>query len=96
MYKQKAATYDMDQVVSCEVVGRCKDNLIGASLKHLFKSFVLDRGEDKLTVRLVHLAESGWRWVEFEGCRNTVEAVVDKASSVTLLSLLIWLCQFLM
>ena len=22
MYKQKAATYDMDQVVSCEVVGR--------------------------------------------------------------------------
>ena len=48
--------------------------------------FVLGRGEDKLTVRLVHLAESGWRWVEFEGCRNTVEAVVDKASSVTLLS----------
>ena len=58
--------------------------------------FVLGRGEDKLTVRLVHLAESGWRWVEFEGCRNTVEAVVDKASSVTLLSLLIWLCQFLL
>jgi len=59
VYKQKAATYDMDQVVSCEVVGR---------------------GEDKLTVRLVHLAESGWRWVEFEGCRNTVEAVVDKVN----------------
>ena len=30
-------------------------------------------------MRLVHLAESGWRWVEFEGCRNAVEAVVDKA-----------------
>jgi len=59
VYKQKAATYDMDQVVSCEVVGR---------------------GEDRLTVRLVHLAESGWRWVEFEGCRNTVEAVVDKVN----------------
>ena len=25
MYKQKAATYDMDQVVSCEVVGRWED-----------------------------------------------------------------------
>jgi len=59
VYKQKAATYDMDQVVSCEVVGR---------------------GEDRLTVRLVHLAESGWRWVEFEGCRNAVEAVVDKVN----------------
>jgi len=59
VYKQKAATYDMEAVVSCEVVGR---------------------GEDRLTVRLVHLADSGWRWVEFEGSRGTVEAVVDKVS----------------
>ena len=59
VYKQKPATYEMDQVVSCEVVGR---------------------GEDRLTVRLVHLAESGWRYVEFEGGRHTVEAVVDKVN----------------
>ena len=41
-------------------------------------SQVVGRGEDRLTVRLVHLADSGWRWVEFEGSRGTVEAVVDK------------------
>ena len=74
MYKQKAATYDMDQVVSCEVVGRWKD--CSETVTTIFPS---GRGEDRLTVRLVHLAESGWRWVEFEGCRNAVEAVVDKA-----------------
>lgn len=37
-------------------------------------------GEDRLTVRLVHLADSGWRWVEFEGSRSAVEAVVDKVN----------------
>jgi hypothetical protein len=28
----------------------------------------------------VHLADSGWRWVEFEGSRSAVEAVVDKVN----------------
>ena len=55
--------------------GGWKDN----PLKITLDTFFL-RGEDRLTVRLVHLAESGWRWVEFEGCRNTVEAVVDKVN----------------
>ena len=79
MYKQKAATYDMDQVVSCEVVGRWVKKFFS------FNNPSFGRGEDRLTVRLVHLAESGWRWVEFEGCRNTVEAVVDKACSDNLI-----------
>merc|ERR1712150_195674 len=72
-----------DQVVSCEVVGRWEDwnNTIFSSFPlAFFISLPSARGEDKLTVRLVHLAESGWRWVEFEGCRNTVEAVVDKVN----------------
>ena len=62
VYKQKAATYDMEAIVSCEVVGR--------------------GGEDRLTVRMVHLADSGWRWVEFEGSRGTVEALVDKVRQI--------------
>lgn len=61
VYKQKAATYDMDNIVSCQVVGR-------------------NQGEERLVMKLVHLAESGWRWIEFEGSRETIDAVVDKVN----------------
>jgi len=60
VYKQKAATYDMDNIVSCEVVDK--------------------QGEDRQVFKMVYLTESGWRWTEFEGEKDTVEAVVDKVN----------------
>eukprot|EP00090_Calanus_glacialis_P016026 TRINITY_DN25140_c0_g1_i1.p1 TRINITY_DN25140_c0_g1~~TRINITY_DN25140_c0_g1_i1.p1 ORF type:complete len:510 (-),score=242.31 TRINITY_DN25140_c0_g1_i1:56-1585(-) len=60
VYKQKAATYDMDSIVSCEVVDK--------------------QGEDRKMFKMVYLTESGWRWTEFEGETDTVDAVVDKVN----------------
>jgi len=60
VYKQKAATYDMDSIVSCEVVDK--------------------QGEERQVFKMVYLTESGWRWTEFEGEKDTVGAVVDKVN----------------
>jgi len=60
VYKQKAATYDMDNIVSCEVVDK--------------------QGEDRQVFKMIYLTDSGWRWTEFEGERDTVQAVVDKVN----------------
>jgi len=60
VYKQKAATYDMDNIVSCEVVEK--------------------QGEDRKVFKMVYLTDSGWRWTEFEGEKDTVDAVVDKVN----------------
>jgi len=60
VYKQKAATYDMDNIVSCEVVDK--------------------QGEDRQVFKMIYLTESGWRWTEFEGEKDTVETVVDKVN----------------
>jgi len=61
VYKQKPATYDMDNIVSCQIANR-------------------NQGDERLVMKLVHLADSGWRWIEFEGARETIEAVVEKVN----------------
>jgi len=60
VYKQKAATYDMDSIVSCEVVDK--------------------QGDERKVFKMVYLTDSGWRWTEFEGEKDTVDAVVDKVN----------------
>lgn len=59
VYKQKACSYDMDSVVSCEVVDKQ-----GTEEREVFK--------------LIYLTDSGWRWTEFEGEKETVGAVIAK------------------
>jgi len=59
--KQKPATYEMDNIVSCQVVSR-------------------NQGDERLVMKLVHLADSGWRWIEFEGVKETIEGVVEKVN----------------
>ena len=58
VYKQKACTYDMDNIVSCEVVE--------------------DQGEGRKVFKMIYLTDSGWRWNEFEGDTDTVDAVIGK------------------
>ena len=42
---------------------------------------VVDKqGEDRLVFKMIYLTDSGWRWTEFEGERDTVQAVVDKVN----------------
>lgn len=57
VYKQKAATYDMDTIVSCDLVSE---------------------GEERKVFKMVYLTDSGWRWTEFEGEKDTVDAVIGK------------------
>ena len=58
VYKQKACTYDMDNIVSCEVVE--------------------SQGEERKVFKMIYLTDSGWRWNEFEGDTDTVDAVIGK------------------
>ena len=60
VYKQKACTYDMDNIVSCEVVS--------------------GQTEERKVFKMIYLTESGWRWTEFEGESDTVDAVIGKVN----------------
>ena len=61
--KQKAVSYDLDRVVSCEVVEQRGRG---------------GPGGGRQVFRLVWLAEGGWRQQDFEADAETVAAVVQK------------------
>ena len=62
VYKQKAATYDMDHIVSCDVVARHGED------RQVFKMVYLTDSD----------GGQRWRAEVFEGDREIVEAIIGK------------------